>query len=206
MIQIDQISTKDLWDSLDNVFTKQKNITFNRYTFLTQIQLKGEPVAKFYGCLWELSLNCNLGSHEESIIRVVFIASIQDGEIQRDLMKESRTAKKALEVATNIEMGIQNQLKISGTAIYTVSNQIANTSIHSIQKSWNRPKSTTNNFKKPTICPNCRYAWSLSHRRPQNLLNWFVSRLLTKLIRRWNATIKQLKMSTSRSLKMVTDQ
>ena len=33
--QIDQISTKDLFDSLDNVFTNQRNKTFDRYTFLT---------------------------------------------------------------------------------------------------------------------------------------------------------------------------
>ena len=44
--------------------------------------MKGEPVEKFYGCLRELSLNCDLGSREESIIRDVFIANMQDGEIQ----------------------------------------------------------------------------------------------------------------------------
>ena len=102
-IQIDRV-TKVLWECLDRVFTKQRNITFDRYTFLTRKQMKGEPVEKFYGCLRELSLNCDLGSHEESIIRDVFIANMQDGEIQRELLKETRTAKKALEVAMNIEM------------------------------------------------------------------------------------------------------
>ena len=67
--------------------------------------MKGEPVKKF-GCFRELSQNCDLGSHEESINRDVFIANMQDGEIQRELLKETRTAKKALEVAMNIEMGI----------------------------------------------------------------------------------------------------
>ena len=47
-IQIDQVSTKDLWESLDQVFTKQQNITFDRYTFLTRKQLKEEPVEKFW--------------------------------------------------------------------------------------------------------------------------------------------------------------
>ena len=103
-IQIDRVTTKVLWECLDRVFTKQRNITFDRYTFLTRKQMKGEPVEKFYGCLRELSLNCDLGSHEESIIRDVFIANMQDGEIQRELLKETRTAKKALEVAMNIEM------------------------------------------------------------------------------------------------------
>ena len=60
---------------------------------------------------------------------------MQNGEIQRGLPKETRTAKKALEMAINTEMSIQNQLKISGTAAYTASNQAANTSINSVQNS-----------------------------------------------------------------------
>ena len=85
-IKIDRVSTKDLWESLDQVFTKQRNITFDCYTFITRKQLKGEPVEKFYGCLRELSLNCDLGSYEEFIIRDVFIAKMQGGEIQRELL------------------------------------------------------------------------------------------------------------------------
>ena len=100
-------------------------MTFDQYTFLTRKQLIGEPVEKFYGCLRELSLNCDLGSHEESIICDVFIVDMQDGGIQ-ELLKETRTAKKALEPAVNIKMGIQSQLKISGTTAYTISNQLAN--------------------------------------------------------------------------------
>ena len=105
-IQIDRVTTKDLWESLDRVFTKQRNITFDWYTFLTRKQLKGEPVEKFYKCLRKLSLNRDLGIHEESIIRDVLIANMQDDEIQRELLKETKTAKKALEAAMNIEMGI----------------------------------------------------------------------------------------------------
>ena len=164
-IQIDRVTTKILWDCIDGVFTKQRNITFDRYTFLTRKQMKEEPVEKFYGCLRELSLNCDLGSHEESIIRDVFIANMQDGEIQRELLKETRTAKKALEVAMNIEMGIQNQLKISGTSIPNTTNEISNQSINSVQESWNRTRAQTNQFVKPTICPNCGYGWTPSHRQ-----------------------------------------
>ena len=57
-IQIDQISTKDLWESLDNVFTKMRIITFDRCTCLTRRQLKREPVTTFYGCPREFSMNC----------------------------------------------------------------------------------------------------------------------------------------------------
>ena len=162
-IQIDRVTMKVLWECLDEVFTKQRNITFDRYTFISRKQMKGEPVEKFYGCLRELSLNCDLGSHEESIIRDVFIANMQDGEIQRELLKETREPKKALEVAISIEMRIQTQLKISGTPTTNSTNEVH--SINNVQGSWNRKRPSTNQFVKPTICPNCGYGWTPSHRQ-----------------------------------------
>ena len=164
-IQIDRVTTKDLWESLDRVFTKQRNVTFDRHTFLTRKKLKGEPVENFYGCLRELSLNCDLGSHEESIIRDVFIANKQDGEIQRKLLKETRTAKKALEVAMDIEMRVQNQLKISATAAQTSTNGITRATVNNVLGPWIRSRPSTNQFVKPTICPNCGCGWSASHRQ-----------------------------------------
>ena len=147
------------------MFTKQRKITFDRYTFLTRKQLKGEPVEKFFGCLREMSLICDLGSHEELIIRDVFIADMQDGEIQSELLKETRTAKKALEVAMNIEMGIQNQLKKSGTSAQTTTNEITIASVNNVQGSWNRSRPSTSQLAKPTICPYCGYGWSIPHRQ-----------------------------------------
>ena len=188
-IQIDWVTTKDLWESLDRVFTKQRNITFNRYTFFTRKQLMGEPVENFYGRLREISLNCDLGSHDESIICDVFIANMQDGEIQRELLKETRTAKKALEVAMNIEMGIQNQLKISGTTAQTSTNGITSTTVNNVQGSWNRSRPSTNQFVKPTICPNCGYGWSASHRqncpaRGKNCKNCVIVNHFAKVFRK----------------------
>ena len=90
---------------------------------------------------------------------------MQEGEIQRELLKETRTAKKALEVAMNIEMGIQNQLKISGTAIYQTTNDITSSSINNIQGPWNRSRPSTSQLVKPTICPNCGHGWSAAHRQ-----------------------------------------
>ena len=139
-IQIDQVTTKNLWECLDRVFTKQRNITFDRYTFLTRKQLKGELVEKIYGFLRELSHNCDLGSHEESIIRDVFNANMQNGKIQRKLLKETRTAKKALEISMNIEVGIQNQLKIYGISAQSTTNKITSATVNNVQGSWNRTR------------------------------------------------------------------
>ena len=88
---------------------------------------------------------------------------MQDAEIQRELLNETRTAKKASEVAMDIEMGIE--LKISGTATHQTTNEITTTSINNIQASWNRSRPSTSNLEKPTICPNCGYGWSAAHRQ-----------------------------------------
>ena len=157
--------------------------------------MKGEPVEKFYGCLRELSLNCDLGSHEESIIRDVFIANMQDGEIQRELLKETLSAKKALEIAMNIEMEIQNQLKISGSPASTTTNEITSQTINNVQGSWNRSRASTNQFVKPTICSNCGYGWSPFHRqkcpaRGKNCKNCGIANHFAKVCRKTKDPIK----------------
>ena len=43
----DEISTKNLWDILNETFIRIHNITFDRYLFLTRKQQKGEPIEKF---------------------------------------------------------------------------------------------------------------------------------------------------------------
>ena len=83
----------------------------------------------------------------------------------RELLKETRSAKKALEVAINFEMGIQNRLKISGKSTHATLNQAPNISVNSNQNSLNRPRPSSNTSAKPTICPNCGYGLSVSHRQ-----------------------------------------
>ena len=134
-------------------------------------------------------LNCYLGSHEDSIIRHVFIANMQDGEIQREPFKETRTAKKALEGAMNFEMGIQNQVKISGNAIHQTTNEVTTTSIHNIQGSWNRSRPSTSHLVKPTICLKCGYRWSAAHRhncpaRGKNCKNCGIANHFPKVCRK----------------------
>ena len=90
---------------------------------------------------------------------------MQDGEIQRELLMETTTAKKALEAAMNIKIGIHNQLKISGTSAQTTTNESTSASVNNIQGSLNRSRPSTRQFAKPTICPNCGYRWSTTHRQ-----------------------------------------
>ena len=70
-INLEAISTKNLWDVLNTTFIRIHNITFDRYLFLTRKQQKGKPIEKFYGHLKELSENCDLGEKGDTIIRDV---------------------------------------------------------------------------------------------------------------------------------------
>ena len=98
---------------MNTTFTRIYNITFDQYLFLTRKQQKGEAIEKFYGHLKELSENCDLGEKGDTIIRDVFIANMQNEDIQKELLKETVEPDKALAIAINIKMGTLNQLKMN---------------------------------------------------------------------------------------------
>ena len=112
-VNFDEISTRNLWDVLKKTFIRIHNINFDRYLFLTRKQQKGEPIEKFYGHLKELYENCDRGEKGDTIIKDVFIANMQNKDIQRELLKETVESDKALAIAINIEMGTLNQLKMN---------------------------------------------------------------------------------------------
>ena len=125
-INLEAISTKNLWDVLNTTFIRIHNITFDRYLFLTRKQQKGEPIEKFYGQLKELSENCDLGEKGDTIIRDVFIANMQNEDIQKELLKETVDPDRALAIAINIEMGTLNQLKMNANKadLHSTVNQV----------------------------------------------------------------------------------
>ena len=95
----------------------------------------------------------------------------------------------------NIEIGIQNQLKMSRTAIHQNTNEVTTTSINNVQGSWNRSRHVTSNFIKSTTCPNCGYGWSAAHQqicpaREKNCKNCGIANHSAKVCRK---SIQQLK-------------
>ena len=148
---------------MNRTFNRNHNITFDRYLFLTRKQQKKEPIEKFYGHLKELSENCDLGEKGDTIIRDVFIASMQNEDIQKELLKKTVELDKALAIAINIEMGILNQLKMnaSKTELNSTVNQVQRIRIANAT-----PFSTMNTTarKKPTTCYFCGLSWTPEHR------------------------------------------
>ena len=82
---------------------------------LTTKQSKGGSIEHFFAKLRELSENCDPGNQEDILIRDLFIANMQDPEIQRELLRKTLEPAQALRLAINMELGQRNQLQISNT-------------------------------------------------------------------------------------------
>ena len=104
---------------MEDSFTKVRNITYDRFVFYSCKQQKGESVESFYGRLIEQDENCSLGSEEPTLIRDAFILNMIDHETQKELLKEIVEPSKALEIAIQMEMGAQNQQKITQNLMTT---------------------------------------------------------------------------------------
>ena len=148
---------------MNTTFIRIHNITFDRYLFLTRKQQKGEPIEKFYGHLKELSEKCDLGEEGDTIIRDIFIANMQNEDIQKEFLKETVEPDKALAIAINFEMGTLNQFKMnaSKTEFNSTVNQVQRMRITNAT-----PFSTMNTTarKKPTTCHFCGMNWTPEHR------------------------------------------
>ena len=76
-------------------------------------QSKGESSEHFFGKWKELPENSDFGNQEDNLIRGLFIANMQDPEIQRELLRETLEPAQALRLAINMEIGQRHQLQIS---------------------------------------------------------------------------------------------
>ena len=66
--QIEKQTFKELWQAMEDSFTKVRNITYDRFVFYSCKQQKGESVESVYGRLIEQAENCSLVSEETTLI------------------------------------------------------------------------------------------------------------------------------------------
>ena len=107
------LTTLKLWEMMKIAFIRPRNITFDRYMFFSRKQKKGETVKQFYSILKKLAENCDFENGEEVIIRDIFITNMLDDEIQSELLRDTLDPERALSIAVNMEIGHQNQQRIS---------------------------------------------------------------------------------------------
>ena len=97
---------------MEDSFIKNRNKAFDRYVFFSK-QQNGESVERFYGQLIKQSENCSLGDEKTTLIRGTFIFNMFDYDTQKDILKETVSPTKALEIAIHMEMGTQNKQMIN---------------------------------------------------------------------------------------------
>ena len=172
--QIEKQHFKELWQAMEDSFTKVRIITYDRFVFYSCKQQKGESVESFYGRLIELAQNCTLGSEETTLIRDAFILKRIDHETQKELLKETVEPSKALEMAIQMEMGAQNQQKInqnlmSGSNSVNLNNnhQIRNRNANAQQtkRDFTRYATVPQNYQYTSTYMNCGLRWSHNHKQ-----------------------------------------
>ena len=160
------LTTLKLWEMMEIVFIRPRNITFDRYVFVSRKQKKGETVEQFYSILKELAENCDFENRDEVIIRDIFVTNMLDDDIQRELLRDTVDPERALSIAVNMEMGHQNQQKIS-------SNNGATGNTVNVIRSFNRFRGAGScgnqsgrvaaNRASIGQCRGCGQAWTTTH-------------------------------------------
>ena len=122
------LSTLKLWEMMEIAFIRPRNITFDRHVFFSR-KKKDETVEQFHSDLKELAEKCDFENCEEVIIRDNIITNMLEDDIQRELLRDTVEPEKALSVAVNMEMGHQNQQRISSN-----NNNVKGSAINAIQQ------------------------------------------------------------------------
>ena len=110
---IERITVFELADELSLSFTQPRNITYDRFLLFTCKQKTNEKLESFHCRLKALGAKCRLGSSEEDLIKDKFIAFMNNTDIQRELLMETRTAQEVIQFALNRERGQENQKAIN---------------------------------------------------------------------------------------------
>ena len=164
------LTTLKPWEVMEIAFIRPRNIIFDRYVFFSRKQKKGETIEQFQSILKELAENCDFENREEVIIRDIFITNMLDDDIQLELLRDTVDPERALIIAVNMEMGNQNQQRISSSN----NNSAANNKINAIQ-SFNRFRGASargNPTGRVAVnrapigqCRGCGQAWTTTHRQ-----------------------------------------
>ena len=110
-LNMDTLTTVELWKITEDSFICPRNITFDRYKVLTIKRSQGESIEHFFGKLMKLSKNCELVNQEETLIRDLFIANMQETEIQKELLRKTVEPAQTLRLAISMELLQRNQIQ-----------------------------------------------------------------------------------------------
>ena len=164
------LTTLKIWELMEIAFIGPRNINFDCHVFFSRKQKKGEPVDQFYSILKELAENCDFENREEVVIRDIFIKNMLDDDIQRELLRDTVDPERALSIGENMEVGHQNQQRVSSKN----NNSAANNTINTIQSysrfrgagaRGNQTCRIAVNRAAIGQCRGCHQVWNSTHRQ-----------------------------------------
>ena len=180
---VENKTTKDIWEEPELTFIRLRNVKFDRYLLLTRKQQRGETMEQSHSALRVLAEHCQLAHLEDELLRDKFTANMIDQEIQKELLKTTLTPEKALKLTVSRKLGIRSQLAIQSkqlpdlpqnalTGRDEIVSEISSASYRDFGRTIATPcgtyrgnnRLTTNNKRTaPHNCRNCGQVWDINH-------------------------------------------
>ena len=82
------LAKQEFRSQVEEVFTRPRNMIFDRHVFLLTKRLKGKTADQSFGKLRELAKNCDLENNEQERFGDLFITNLFDSRVQKELPKK----------------------------------------------------------------------------------------------------------------------
>lgn len=122
-------ANKDKLDVLikyfDEYFNPKKNVTFERYKFLTCKQKEGQSVENYVTLLKGLAQSCELGTLEENLVKDVMICGLVSEPLREKLLlEEATTLNDAIRMCVNMESTRERNKQITNGSTSSAEQEI----------------------------------------------------------------------------------
>ena len=161
---IDRCSTNELVYELGLIFTRTRNLTFDRFQLITVQQNPNENLETFFSRLRELGSKAALGNVEEDLIKDFFIAKMNNTTIQMELLSEVRTAAQVLNFALSRERGQEIQKEILRSSAPNWNSQVNTVMNKNVRPTPRTQQQSTQQVNKPNEqCWRCGGSYTAGH-------------------------------------------
>ena len=162
-------TVKTLVDKLNTIYKEEKNITFERLLLFSREQKHNESLEVFYNSLSELAKTCDLGTLESSLVKDLFLAKMNNKELQLKFCREKTAIDDVLKEVILYERGVQSTNSFQKVTSQHQNVQIKQEPTFSIESKRGRRFQRGNasqrggvgksKFKKNDTCRKCGGRW-----------------------------------------------
>ena len=173
-VEIHKITFRDFVKNLNEIFDAEVNTTYERLLLFTRNMKQGETMEHFHAALSEQAAKCNLGTLEEELIKDLFVAKMNDADLQRKFIMKKTEPKKVLEEIVLFERGTtttQNFQKVHSHQIKTEPNFAIDSGSSRGRSNFrgrgrgrgSAPLSRDRDGKRSNQCNRCGKKWTPEH-------------------------------------------